>query len=68
MAENDCDTLYELLFGTSPAVEDFRPSLVANCVFNKKNSLGMSLKWKRTLTEFKSYLKEQFILTFLEII
>ena len=34
MAENDCDTLYELLFGTSPAVEDFRPSLVANCVFN----------------------------------
>ena len=34
MAENDCDTLYELLFGTSPTVEDFRPSLVANCVFN----------------------------------
>ena len=34
MAENDCDTLYELLFGTSPAVEDFRPALVANCVFN----------------------------------
>ena len=34
MAENDYDTLYELLFGTSPAVEDFRPSLVANCVFN----------------------------------
>ena len=34
MAENDCDTLYELLFGTSPAVEDFRLSLVANCVFN----------------------------------
>ena len=32
------------------------------------NSLGMSLKWKRTLTEFKRYLKEQFILTFLEII
>ena len=34
MAENDCDTLYELLFGTSPAVEDFRPSLVANSVFS----------------------------------
>ena len=34
MAENDCDTLYELLFGTSPAVEDFRPALVANSVFN----------------------------------
>ena len=36
MAENDCDTLYELLFGTSPAVEDFRPSLVANSVFSNK--------------------------------
>ena len=34
MAENDCDTLYELLFGTCPAVEDFRPALVANCVLN----------------------------------
>ena len=34
MAENDCDTLYELLFGTSPAVEDFRPSVVANSVFS----------------------------------
>ena len=32
------------------------------------NSLGMLLKWKRTLTEFKRCLKKQFILTFLEII
>ena len=30
MAENEC----ELFFGTSTDVEDFRPVLVANCVFN----------------------------------
>ena len=34
MAENVCDHMNELFFGTSTDVEDFRPVLVANCVFN----------------------------------
>ena len=34
MAENVCDNLNELFSGTSTDVEDFRPALVANCVFN----------------------------------
>ena len=34
MAENVCDNLKELFSGTSTDVEDFRPALVANCVFN----------------------------------
>ena len=34
MAENVCDNLNELFSGTSTDVEDFRPVLVANCVFN----------------------------------
>ena len=34
MAENECDHLNELSFGNSADVEDFRPVLVANCVFN----------------------------------
>ena len=34
MAENVCDILNKLFFGTSTDVEDFRPLVVANCVFN----------------------------------
>ena len=34
MAENVCDHLNEFFFGTSTDVEDFRPVLVASCVFN----------------------------------
>ena len=34
MAKNVCDHMNELFFGTSTDVEDFRPVLVANCVFN----------------------------------
>ena len=34
MAEKVCDNLKELFSGTSTDVEDFRPALVANCVFN----------------------------------
>ena len=34
MAEKVCDNLKELFSGTSTDVEDFRPVLVANCVFN----------------------------------
>ena len=34
MAENVCDLLNESFFGNSADVEGFRPSLVANCVFN----------------------------------
>ena len=34
MAENECDHLNELFFGNFTDVEDFRPALVANCVFN----------------------------------
>ena len=34
MAENVCDILKEFFFGTSADVDDFRPALVANCVFN----------------------------------
>ena len=34
MAENVCDFFTEYFIGTSPDVEDFRPALVANCVFN----------------------------------
>ena len=34
MAENVCDILNEFFSGTSTDVEDFRPSVVANCVFN----------------------------------
>ena len=34
MAENVCDYLNEFFFGTSTDVEDFRPVLVASCVFN----------------------------------
>ena len=34
MAENVCDHLNEVFFGTSKDVEDFRPVLVASCVFN----------------------------------
>ena len=34
MAENVCDYLNELFSKTSTDVEDFRPALVANCVFN----------------------------------
>ena len=31
MAENVCDILNKLFFGTSTDVEDFRPLVVANC-------------------------------------
>ena len=31
MAENVCDILNEVFFGTSTDVEDFRPLVVANC-------------------------------------
>ena len=34
MAENFCDVLNKSFYGTSADVEDFRPVLVANCVFN----------------------------------
>ena len=34
MAENVCDILNRSLYGTSANVKDFRPALVANCVFN----------------------------------
>ena len=34
MAENVCDYLNEIFFGTSTDVEDFRPVLVASCIFN----------------------------------
>ena len=34
MAENVCDLLKKSFFGTSAGVEDFRPALVAPCVFN----------------------------------
>ena len=34
MAENVCDILNEFFSGTSTDVKDFRPSVVANCVFN----------------------------------
>ena len=34
MAKNVCDILNESLYGTSADFEDFRPALVANCVFN----------------------------------
>ena len=34
MAENVCDYLNGFFFGTSTDVEDFRPVLVASCVFN----------------------------------
>ena len=34
MAENVCDHLNEVFFGTSTDVEDFRSVLVASCVFN----------------------------------
>ena len=34
MAENVCDLLNKPSFGTSPDVEEFRPALVAYCVFN----------------------------------
>ena len=34
MAEKVCNNLKELFSGTSTDVEDFRPVLVANCVFN----------------------------------
>ena len=34
MAENVCDFFTEYFIGTSLDVEDFRPALVANCVFN----------------------------------
>ena len=34
MAENVCDILKEFFFRTSADVDDFRPALVANCVFN----------------------------------
>ena len=34
MAENVCDILNEVFFGTSTDVEDFRPLVVANCVFH----------------------------------
>ena len=34
MAENVCDFFTEYFIGTSPDVEDIRPALVANCVFN----------------------------------
>ena len=34
MAKNVCDILNESLYGTSAHFEDFRPALVANCVFN----------------------------------
>ena len=34
MAENVCDYLNEFFFGASTDVEDFRPVLVASCVFN----------------------------------
>ena len=34
MAENFCDILKEFFFRTSADVDDFRPALVANCVFN----------------------------------
>ena len=34
MATKVCDILNESLYGTSADFEDFRPALVANCVFN----------------------------------
>ena len=34
MAKNVCDVLNGSFYTTSPNVEDFRPALVANCVFN----------------------------------
>ena len=34
MAKKACDILNESLYGTSADFEDFRPALVANCVFN----------------------------------
>ena len=34
MAKKVCDILNESLYGTSADFEDFRPALVANCVFN----------------------------------
>ena len=34
MAKNVCDVLNGSFYTTSPDVEDFRPALVANCVFN----------------------------------
>ena len=34
MAKNVCEILNEVFFGTSTDVEDLRPSVVANCVFN----------------------------------
>ena len=34
MAENVCTILNESFYGTSGDVKDFRPALVANCVFN----------------------------------
>ena len=34
MAENVCDHLNKSSFGTSLYFKDFRPALVANCVFN----------------------------------
>ena len=34
MAENVCDILNELFFGTSTDVKDSRPALVAYCVFH----------------------------------
>ena len=34
MAENVCDILNEFFYGTSADVGQFRPTLVANCVFN----------------------------------
>ena len=34
MAENVCDLLNKPSFGTSPDVEEFRPALVAYCVFH----------------------------------
>ena len=34
MAENVCNLFNEFFSGTSAKVTDFRPALVANCVFN----------------------------------
>ena len=34
MAKKACDILNESFYGTSADSQDFRPALVANCVFN----------------------------------